>query len=96
MADIIHNNMPRSLIELTRFGISMVAKANLDADVPDEALAQRILAEADPLFIQELGLALASHRMVGWVQSERRLTKRKRLERGQQTIVSPLREIPAR
>jgi hypothetical protein len=80
-----NNNMPRTLIELTRFAISMVAKANLDANVPDEALAQRILTEADPLFVEELGLALTSHRMVSWIQSERRLAKRKQLEPGQQT-----------
>lgn len=85
MADMVHDNMPRTLIELTRVGISMVAKANLRADVPDQALAQRILSEADPLFIEELKLALIAHRMVSWIQSERRMLKRKQSERGQHT-----------
>jgi hypothetical protein len=82
---MIHDHVPRTLIELTRLGISMVANANLAADVPDESLAQRILAEADPLFVEELKLALTSHRMVSWIQSERRLLKRKQSEQGQQT-----------
>src|ERR1700684_678924 len=92
MADITHNNMPRTLMKLTRMGISMVAKANLDADVPDEALAHRILIEADPLFVEELKLALVNHRIVSWIQNERRLLKRRRWERGQQTKPIGLRE----
>ena len=71
--------MPRrTLAELTRIAISMVAKENLDADIPDHVLAQRILTGADPLFVEELGRALAHQRVVLWIQNERRRTERRR------------------
>jgi hypothetical protein len=59
----------------------MVAKAELDTDVPDEVLAQRILTEADPSFVEELGRALARQRLVLWIQAERRRAQRRMLAR---------------
>jgi hypothetical protein len=51
--------MPRTtLAELTGIALYMVARANLDSDLTDEVLAQRMISEADPLFVEELGRAL--------------------------------------
>ena len=70
--------MPRrTLAELTRIAVSMVAQENLDSDETDKVLAQRILTEADPLFVDELGRALAHQRLVLWIQSERRKAQRR-------------------
>jgi hypothetical protein len=69
----------RTLAELSGIAVSLVAKADLDPNVSDEVLAQRILAEADPLFAEELGRALARQRLVLWIQAERRKTQRKML-----------------
>jgi hypothetical protein len=52
--------------------------------------------------VEELKLALTSHRMVSWIQSERRLLKRKQSEQGQQTkpigprVGNPLCQEPQR
>jgi len=74
--------MPRrTLAELTGIALSMVANANLDSDLTDEVLAQRILSEAHPLFVEELGRALTYQRLVLWIQAERRRAKRKMLAR---------------
>jgi hypothetical protein len=74
--------MPRrTLAELTRIAISMVAKENLDADIPDHVVARRILSEADPLFAEELGHAVAHQRLILWIQAERRRAKRRMLAR---------------
>jgi hypothetical protein len=74
--------MPRrTLAELAGIALSMVAKANLDSDLTDEVLAQRILSEADPLFVEELGRALTHQRLVMWIQNERRRAKRIMLAR---------------
>ena len=74
--------MPRrTLAELTGIALSMVANANLDSDLTDDVLAQRILSEADPLLVEELGRALTHQRLVLWIQAERRRAKRKMLAR---------------
>ena len=74
--------MPRrTLAELTGIALFMVAKANLDSDLTDEVLAQRILSEADPLFAEELGRALTRQRLVLWIQTERRRANRIMLAR---------------
>jgi hypothetical protein len=69
------------LAQLSGMAVSMVAKAELDTDVPDEVLAQRILTEADPSFVEELGRALARQRLVLWIQAERRRAQRRMLAR---------------
>jgi hypothetical protein len=73
-------SMPRrTLAELTKIAVAMVARANLDSDVPDHVLAQRILREADPVFVEELGRALTHQRLVLWIQAERRKVERRML-----------------
>ncbi len=75
--------MPRrTLDELTAIALSKVAKVNLDSDLTDEVLAQRILSDADPFFVEELGRALTHQRLVMWIQTERRRAKRIMLARG--------------
>jgi hypothetical protein len=69
--------MPRDLSELSGIAVSMVANAILDADVPDEVLAQRITDEADPLFVTELGLALTHQKFLLWIRAERRKAQRR-------------------
>jgi hypothetical protein len=71
----------RKLAELTGIAVTMVAKANMDAYVSDEILAQHILDEADPLFVEELGRALSRQRLVMWIQAERRKAQRRMLAR---------------
>jgi hypothetical protein len=73
--------MPRTMAELTRIAVSIVADENLDAGIPDQLLAQRILTKADPLFIGELGRALTHQRLVLWIQAERRRAERRMLAR---------------
>jgi hypothetical protein len=73
-------SMPRrTLAELTKIAVAMVAKENLDAGVPDYVLAQRILREADPVIMEELGRALTHQRLVLWIQAERRKVERRML-----------------
>jgi hypothetical protein len=62
----------KTLAELNAIGVSMVAQANLDSEVPDDVLAQRILDEADPSFVGELGRALSRQKLVMWIHAERR------------------------
>ena len=69
----------RTLAELTGIALSMVAKANLDSDITDEVLAERLVAEAGPLFVEELGRALTHQRLVLWIRSERRRAQRRML-----------------
>jgi len=89
-----NNSMPRTYTELTRFAISRVVKADLDADVPDEVLAQRILDDCNPLFVEYLRLAspatgwsVGSSPSAAWLSgnSWNAGNKRSRKDRGQET-----------
>lgn len=73
------NARARALSELSRIAVSMVANENLDAEVSDDVLARRILAEADPRFVEELGRALIHQRLVLWIQAERRRVERTKM-----------------
>lgn len=74
----------RTLGELAGIAVDLIAKRNLDSDVTDEVLAEHILTEADPLFVEELGRALTLQRLVLWIQAERRKAKRIILAKGAQ------------
>jgi hypothetical protein len=73
--------MPKTLTELTRVAASILAKADLGSGITDEVLAERILAEADPLFVLEWGYALSRQRLVELIQSKSRGAWRRVLAR---------------
>jgi hypothetical protein len=75
----IEGHMAGSLSELSRIAVTRISKADLTADVPDDVLAQRILDGCDPLFLEELGLALTRQRVALWIQAERRRVERRML-----------------
>jgi hypothetical protein len=69
--------MARALSELNGIAVTKISNADLTADIPDDVLVQRLLDEWDPLFLEELGLALTHQRVLLWIQAERRRAKRR-------------------